>query len=136
MSFLVVQIISIGGVLAVIALTWAVGWGRAVKIASLEEAVARFSADFPSAEIKGGAVAKNGGSAILDLGKGVGLVTVLGDEFVTRKLRPVDIKAVKRDGGNLMLEMKDSTLAKACLALENVAAEKYETLFSNYLTAP
>jgi hypothetical protein len=117
MSFWVAQIISVAGVAAVIALTWAVGWGRAEKLASLDAAAARFRVDFPAAEVKGGALGKDGRAAVLDLGDGFGLVTVLGDEFVTRMLRAEDI-AAKSGENELVFTLPDPTLPRVRLALE------------------
>jgi hypothetical protein len=124
MSFLMVQLLSLAGVLVVIALTWAVGWGRAAKIASLDQAAERFHADFPAAEIKAGAVAADGSAALLDLGDALGLVMVLGDELVTRKLRPRDIAVAPGDNG-LTLTLADPTLPRVRLALQADDAAKW-----------
>lgn len=117
MSFWLVQIVSVAGVAAVIALTWFVGWGRRTEIESLEKAEARFKADFPAAAVKGGAVAKDRRAALLDLGDGVGLVSVLGDEMVTRKLKAGQF-ALKRSKDSLVLEFDDPTLPRVRLAME------------------
>jgi hypothetical protein len=117
MSFWLVQIISVVGVAAVIALTWAVGWSRRAEIETLDAASARFKADFPAADIKGGAVAKDRRAALLDLGDGLGVVTILGDELVTRKLRANEF-ALKRGNAGLVLELPDPTLARVHLTLE------------------
>jgi hypothetical protein len=116
MSFWMVQIISVVGVAAVIGLTWLVGWGRQARIASLEAASARFQADFPAAEVKGGAVGKDGRAALLELGEGFGLVTVLGDELVTRKLG--DVTSATQTGEGLVITLPDPTLPRVRLALE------------------
>ncbi len=117
MSFWWVQGLSAVGVAAVIALTWAVGWNRQAKIVSLADAADRFRADFPAAAIKHGSLDAKGRAALLDLGDGVGLVTVLGDELVTRKLRPGDV-AGAADGKGLVLTLEDPTLPRVRLALE------------------
>jgi hypothetical protein len=131
MSFWMVQIISVVGVAAVIGLTWLVGWGRQARIASLEAASARFQADFPAAEVKGGAVGKDGRAALLELGEGFGLVTVLGDELVTRKLRAHEF-ALKRGKDCLVLELPDPTLARAQLALDAEMLAHWEDRLSTY----
>jgi hypothetical protein len=131
MSFWMVQLISVVGVAAVIALTWAVGWGKRARIASLEAASARFHADFPAAEIKGGVVGKDGRAALLELGEEFGLVTVLGDELVTRKLRANEL-ALKRGEDGLVLELPDPTLARAQLALDDDMLAHWETRLGPY----
>src|SRR5262249_16449308 len=85
--FWIIQIVSVVGVLAVIALTWAVGWGRRTKIATLDAAEQRLRADFPGTEVMDGTLGADGQAAILALANGyIGLVVTLGDELVTRKL--------------------------------------------------
>ncbi len=124
--FWLIQIVSVAGVAAVIALTWAVGWGKRAAIASVDDAAARLKRDFPSADVKGGVVASDGRTALLDLRDGIGLVTVLGDEFVTRKLRVGDI-AAKSDGAGLALTIEDPTLVRARLVLDEEAARHWQT---------
>lgn len=136
MSFWLVQIVSVVGVAAVIALTWLVGWGERARIASVEAATARFKADFPAANVKEGVVAKDRRVALLDLGDGLGLVTVLGDELVTRKLDARQF-TMKRDGGSLVLELPDPTLARVEIAMADDSAAKFDELTKSvYWGAP
>jgi hypothetical protein len=136
MSFWMVQIISVVGVAGVIALTWAVGWGKRARIVNLEAASARFHADFPAAEIKGGALGRDGRAALLELGEGFGLVTVLGDELVTRKLRARDIASATAGGQDLLLTLADPTLPPGRLSLGTKEAATWAEKLSdrNFLT--
>lgn len=129
MSFWLVQIVSVVGVAAVIALTWLVGWGKRARIASTDQAAARFRADFSSADVKAGVVGRDGRAAVLDLGKDIGLVTVLGDELVTRRLRAGE--AIAKTGPNgLVLELPDPTLPRVRISLDGDEIEQWARLFA------
>lgn len=95
-----------GGVVAVVALTWAVGWSAPRPGLTVEEAVTTFAASHPEARVVEGRVDDRGHCALLRLTEGAGLVFALGDRLVVRDLRS-DTVQVEVDASGLWLRFGD-----------------------------
>ena len=95
-----------GGVLA-IHLT---GGSVPARLSSPEQAFARFAEDFPDLAASEIVLSESGNAAFLHFLSGeAGLVHVIGDRFITRKLGRPDVLACAAKGRDLSLTLDDFT---------------------------
>lgn len=108
----------VGGVALVVALTHIVGWSEQAR---LDEDLARerYGQDHPQAVIRAVRAADDGAVALLELSDGVGLVYVLGDRLVTRRLTRDTLRAVDGLDHGLRLRLADSSRPRLVVRLED-----------------
>ena len=107
----------VGGVVVALAIIHLLGWSAPAEIADVEAAGTRFRLDHPDACPASGWVAADGRSALLELDEGVGLVVVLGDRTVVRRLGRGSLASVRTDPTHTHLRLRDPAFPRARLAL-------------------
>lgn len=88
----VIQLIGIAGSLLIILVIVAFGWAKSVLIDDVEAVRDRLRVDFPEYDLVTGHIADDQKTALLELEKdnssSIALVSVIGDKWATRLLRP------------------------------------------------
>lgn len=115
MDLMTLAVVVVGGIVGVVGLTIALGWSTP---AMLTEASARahYLAAHPRASLSAVRVDDRGRAALLVDGDAVGVVSVLGDRAVTRRLVPGGV-AVAEDGEGLTLRLVDFGAPTLVIAL-------------------
>lgn len=99
----------VGGVTLVVALTAAFGWTAGATL-DPSGARARYLEDFPDDRILDLRLGDARRAALLDVGDAVGVVAVLGDRALTRRLTARELRSVTEDtgeGAGLVLRLRD-----------------------------
>lgn len=105
----------LGGTLAALHL---IGWSTPETLETAQKARDRFALDYPEDTVTDVILANDSHTALLALADGsVGLVAVLGDRFVVRRLGPQGLTALRIDPQNLQLQLPDIGYPRAVIAL-------------------
>ncbi len=112
------------GIACALLFTHLMGWSSAGQIDSSEAALARFQLDYPDAEPTDIWVASDGSSALLAVDGAVGLVTVLGDRTVVRRLGRGTIASVRTDPAHTHLKLRDPGFPRLRLSLSDTTARE------------
>ncbi len=108
----------VGGIGGTVGVLHRLGWAVPARIADADAAIQRFSLDYPDDKIIDAVVDVEGGGALLLLECGtLGLVSVLGDRFVVRKLRRGALRSLGVEPTLLRLSLDDLTFPSATLRL-------------------
>ena len=97
-------------------------FGRAKPaLGNVQDVGARIAADIPGFRAGSGIVGNDGAMALVtdNTDSTIFLIKALGDRLVTRKLSRGVVRSVSADGSTLSLRLKDFTLPKARLVLDN-----------------
>ncbi len=104
-----VAIVAVGIALAVAAVHFT-GGSRQARISSGDEALQRFLLDFPSEKAESVRLASDGKAAFISLyGSGTGIVSVIGDKFLTRIVSARDVKSLTVAGNTVSIRFRDFT---------------------------
>jgi len=105
------------GIAGAVLFTHLLGWSAPARIADAQAALDRFQLDYPEAEPVRSWVAADGSAALLQLSEDIGLVIVLGDRTVVRRLGPGALASVRTDPTHTHLQLRDPGFPRASLPL-------------------
>ena len=105
------------GIAGALIFTHLVGWSKPAQIADYQAALARFQLDYPEAEPGHSWVAEDGSAALLELDDDIGMVFVLGDQMVVRRLGPGSLASVRTDPTHTHLMLRDPGFPHARLPM-------------------
>ena len=100
-----------GGISLIVYLVHASGGSRNAAFSGEAAALSRWAEDFPGPLPKTVVLSADCETAVLDFDGFTGLVTAVGDCFLTRQLHPADIKFARADGALLELCLRDFTFS-------------------------
>ena len=120
MTLQLLVFIVVTGILLVVAAVHFTGGGETARIESEQRAVSRFNADFPEDKIINVWRAEDGATAILAFNGGAGIIRVIGDKLITRRI-PDHSVAVSRKGRELALSLNERIWRGCVVHLTNEA---------------
>lgn len=108
----------IGGIAGIAALTWGLGWGTALRLASPAEACTWWDREWPERPARGAILAADGQAALIDTAKGPGLVWVMGADCTSR---PLDDARVAASATGLDVFFPDMATPHVAIRLDDTA---------------
>lgn len=112
-----------GGTGALLAALHLVGWSSPATLDGAESVRSQLAVDHPDWAVESVVVGTDGQAALVELaGGGLGLVAVLGDRFVSRRLGPGSLTALRADPDTVRLHLADVGFPRARLALPDTPA--------------
>lgn len=127
MENLLFLLASVLAVALLVGLNWLIGGWRALRLEDEAAAVSRYRQDYWDDAVSGTARDENGRAALMTLegADAIGLVALLGDKMVTRRLDRGMVKAATLDGeGRLVLMLADFVLPRVTLTLRSEQAAR------------
>ncbi|MEO5756222.1 MAG: hypothetical protein ABIQ51_05115 [Mesorhizobium sp.] len=110
MSLPVLVAIVVFGIALSVAAVHFTGGSRTAKLANAEQARGRFADDFPDETVTSVLLTLDGRTAFLDLGQArTGIVSAVGDCFLTRIVEPSDITALSVEAATISFRLADFT---------------------------
>ena len=121
----ILVVLVIGGIAGIALLTWALGWGTALRLGSAEQACIWWNREWPEIPARGAILAKDRHAAVIDTENGPGLVWVMGADCAARPLDQARVTATPTginvhfpgmDVSDIHLHLDDPALAQRLAA--------------------
>lgn len=138
MQLLILTAASLAAVGLIAALNGWLARGRVRRLAGADEAAALWRLDFPDDEPIRVETAADGRAALLRLppGRGAGLLFAVGDDWVSRRVRPGGIaRAEARGEDELLLALRDYTAPRIRLRLPNTQRAAWQAALTGAAAA-
>ena len=106
------------GLVGTVGILHAIGWAETARIDDASAARRIFAMDHPDDEVVDAVVTADGAGALMWLADHtLALVSVLGDRFVVRKLRPGTLAGLRIEPAQVVLVFRDVSFPRVTLAL-------------------
>lgn len=110
-----------GGISLIVWLVHAGGGSKRAELADEAAALARWAEDFPEDVPQAVLMSRDSSTALLRLNHGTGLVTAIGDSFLTRQIYPTDIAGFVSQGSVFELRLTDFTYSGGSWTMQSEA---------------